>query len=50
MDAMIAAGSLVSMAVGYIVQGLGDPEGADWGSQAQGSLEKLIRRWERRGA
>lgn len=48
MDADMAAGTMVSLAVGYIIQGLGDPEGADWGEQAQRSLENLIRSWERR--
>ena len=46
-DADMAAEMLVSMAVGYIVQGLGDPSGADWGRQAQRSLEIIIKSWKR---
>ncbi len=48
MDADMAAGMLVSMAVGYIVQGLGDPNGMDWSMQARRSLEWIIRSWARR--
>ena len=39
-DADMAAGLLVSIAVGYIVQGLGDPTGMDWSKQAQQGLER----------
>jgi hypothetical protein len=41
-DADMGAEMLVPMAVGYIVQGLGDPTGADWGTQDL--LENFIRR------
>ncbi|MCD4674132.1 MAG: TetR/AcrR family transcriptional regulator [Anaerolineaceae bacterium] len=47
-DADLAAGMLVSMAVGYILQGLVDPGGADWGMQAQQSLERVIGSLRRR--
>jgi len=47
-DAEAAAGTLVSLAVGYIVQGLGDPHGADWSENALRSLEMVIRSMERR--
>jgi AcrR family transcriptional regulator len=48
-DADMAAEMLVSMAVGYIVQGLGDPTGMDWSNQAQRSLEWVIRSLKRSG-
>jgi AcrR family transcriptional regulator len=47
-DADIAAGMLVSMAVGYIVQGLGDPDGLDWSTRAQRGLEMMVRSLKRR--
>ena len=47
-DADMAAGMLVSIAVGYIVQGLGDPTGMDWSKQAQQGLETIIRGMQRR--
>lgn len=47
-DADMAAGMLVSMAVGYIVQGLGDPQAWDWSEQAKRSLERMVRSLERR--
>jgi len=47
-DADMTAGMLVSMAVGYIVQGLGDPDGLDWSTQAQRGLERMVRSLERR--
>jgi AcrR family transcriptional regulator len=37
-----AAGALVSMAVGLIMQGLMDPQGADWGRIARQSVRWLV--------
>lgn len=47
-DADLTAGMLVSMAVGYILQGLVDPGGAEWGMQAQQSLEMVVGSLRRR--
>jgi AcrR family transcriptional regulator len=50
LDAELAAGALVSLAVGYVLQGLVDPAGTDWGAQAQRSLEMFIAGLGRRKA
>lgn len=47
-DAELAASTLVSLAVGFVVQGVVDPHGGDWGQQAQQSLEMLIVGFQRR--
>ncbi|MDX9865021.1 MAG: TetR/AcrR family transcriptional regulator [Anaerolineaceae bacterium] len=47
-DADMAAGMLVSIAVGYIMQGLGDPTGMDWSKQVQQGLARMIRSMQRR--
>jgi hypothetical protein len=47
-DADMAAGMLVSIAVGYILQGLGDPTGMDWSKQVQQGLARMIRSMQRR--
>lgn len=47
-DAELAASTLVALAVGYILQGLVDPHGADWGAQVQQSLEEFIAGLRRR--
>lgn len=47
-DAELAASTLVSLAVGFVVQGVVDPHGGDWGQQAQQSLEMLILGFQRR--
>ncbi len=41
-DPEIAAGVLVSLAVGLIMQGLMDPHGADWGRVAQEGVRILL--------
>lgn len=47
-DAELAASTLVSLAVGFVLQGLVDSQGEDWGQQAQQSLEMLIQGFQRR--
>ncbi len=41
-DARAAAQSLVSLGVGLILQGLLDPQGADWGQVAEQSIQVLL--------
>jgi AcrR family transcriptional regulator len=41
-DPEVAAGTIVSLAVGLVMQGLMDPEGADWGRVAHQSMLWLV--------
>lgn len=41
-DAELAAQTLVSLAVGLLLQGLFDPDGADWASVARRSIEMWV--------
>jgi AcrR family transcriptional regulator len=41
-DADMAARAIVSLAMGVILQGLLDPEGADWGLAMQGGIQMLL--------
>lgn len=41
-DADVAAGAIVSLAVGLVMQGLMDPDGADWGQVSRESLGWLV--------
>jgi AcrR family transcriptional regulator len=41
-DPQLAARGLLSIAIGLILQGLMDPEGADWGSTAQESISLFV--------
>ena len=41
-DAEVAAGAIVSLAVGLVMQGLMDPDGGDWGLVSRESLRWLV--------
>jgi len=41
-DPEVAAGTIVSLAVGLVMQGLMDPQGADWGGVARQSMQWLV--------
>jgi len=41
-DPEVAAGAIVSLAVGLVMQGLMDPQGADWGEVAQEGVRILL--------
>ena len=41
-DADVAAGAIVSLAVGLVMQGLMDPDGADWGQVARESMRWMV--------
>ena len=41
-DPEIAAETIVSLALGVILQGLLDPKGADWGQVMQGAMQMLL--------
>lgn len=49
-DPAKAAGVLVSLAVGLLLQGLLDPEGADWGDVAKESIQFFLEGLERKKA
>jgi AcrR family transcriptional regulator len=46
-DPEVAAGAIVSLALGLVMQGVMDPGGADWSEVARGSIRCLIRSLER---
>jgi len=48
MDAEMVAQVIVSLAVGLLLQGLLDPNGADWGQVAQEGMQMLLEGLERR--
>jgi len=41
-DPQVAAGVLVSLAVGLLMQGLMDPQGADWGAMAEDGMQIFL--------
>lgn len=41
-DPQVAARTLLALAVGLVLQGLLDPEGADWGVAAEGSVALIL--------
>jgi AcrR family transcriptional regulator len=47
-DPELAAHMIVSVAVGLVLQGLLDPQGADWGQVARDSIRVLLEDMERR--
>ncbi len=48
LDAQIAAHWLVALAVGLLIQGALDPQGAEWGRAAQDGIEALLGLWTAR--